>query len=77
MKKIITITALLIATIYSTASIAHTGHGNNNIFHAHDGAGYFLVMLIVGLLVGFVTYYDYKKNIHKKRPNSEKSELGL
>ena len=65
MNIITKITSLLIPAIYSTASIAHTGHGNNNILHAHDGAGYFLVMIIIGLLVGFVTYYDYKKNIRK------------
>ena len=62
MNKIIKVTILLLTSLYSATTFAHTGHGNNNIFHLHNGVDYFIVILIVGLLVGFVTYYDYKKN---------------
>jgi len=65
MNKIIKVTALLITSLYSATSFAHTGHGNNNIFHSHNGSDHSLVILIIGLLVGVATYYVYKKNITK------------
>lgn len=65
MNKITKITALLMTSLYSVTLFAHTGHGNNNIFHSHNETNYFLVMLIIGLLIGFVTYYNYKKNSRK------------
>ncbi len=65
MNKIITMTTLLISSLFSAATFAHSGHGNSNFFHIHNDTGYILVMLIAGLLVGFITYYDYKKNIRK------------
>ena len=61
MNKIIKVTALLITSLYSATTFAHTGHGNNNIFHSHNGSDHFLVILIIGLLIGFATYYVYKK----------------
>ena len=65
MKKIITTITLLITSLFSVATFAHSGHGNNNIVHTHNGTNYFLIMAIVGLFVGFFIYYDYKKNIQK------------
>ena len=63
MKKIITTITLLVTSLFSVATFAHGGHGNNNIVHSHNGTDYFLIMAVVCLFVGFVTYYDYKKNI--------------
>ena len=64
MKKIITTITLLIIGLFSVTTFAHTGHGIN-IHHSHNGADYFLIMLVVGLFISFVTYYNYKKNIRK------------
>ena len=61
MNKIIKVTALLITSLYSTTTFAHTGHGNNNI-HNHNGSDHFLIIFIIGLLIGFASYYIYKKN---------------
>jgi len=65
MKKVIKLTTLLITSLFSTITFAHTGHENSNIFHLHSDSGYILVLLIVGLLVGYATYHDYKKNVKK------------
>jgi len=64
MNKIIKVMALLVSSLFSTTTFAHAGH-SNNIIHSHNETNYFIIMLLVGLFVGFVTYYDYKKNIRK------------
>ena len=64
MNKIIKVIALLVSSLFSATTFAHTGHGNN-IIHSHNETNYFVIMLLVGLFVGLITYYDYKKNIHK------------
>ena len=65
MKKIITTITLLVTSLFSVATFAHGGHGNNHIVHSHNGTDYFLIMAVVSLFIGFITYYDYKKNIRK------------
>ncbi len=65
MNKIIKVITLLLSSLFSATTFAHTGHGNNNIFHSHNGSDHSLVILIIGLLVGFASYYVYKKNITK------------
>lgn len=62
MNKVINVITLLLTSFFSATIFAHTGHGNNNIFHSHNGSDHSLVILIIGLLIGFVTYYIYKKN---------------
>ena len=61
MNKIINVSTLLLSSLFSATSFAHTGHGNNNVFHSHNGGDYYLVILIIGLLIGFASYYVYKK----------------
>ena len=65
MNKIINIITLLLSSLFSVETFAHTGHGNNNVFHSHNGSDHALVILIIGLLIGFATYYVYKNNISK------------
>ena len=64
MNKIIKVMALLVSSLFSATTFAHTGH-SNNIIHSHNETNYFVIMLLVGLFVGLVTYFDYKKNIRK------------
>ncbi len=64
MKNIITTVTLLVTSLFSVTTLAHTGHGIN-VPHSHNGTDYFLIILAVGLFISFVTYYNYKKNIRK------------
>lgn len=61
MNKIINIFTLLLSSLFSATTFAHTGHGNNNVFHSHNGSEHSLIILITGLLIGFAIYYVYKK----------------
>lgn len=65
MNKIIKVITLLLSSLFSATTFAHTGHGNNNVFHSHNGSEHSLVILIIGLLIGVAAYYVYKKNITK------------
>ncbi len=65
MNKIINVITLLLSSLFSATAFAHTGHSNNNVFHNHNGSNYSLVLLIIGLLIGFATYYIYIKNSPK------------
>ena len=65
MDKMIKVLTLLPVSLASVTTFAHSGHDNNIIFHTHNGADHFSVILIIGLLLGVASYYVYKKNIQK------------
>jgi len=37
MNKIINVVTLLLSSLFSATTFAHTGHGNN-VFHSHSGS---------------------------------------
>ena len=64
-KKSINKTMLLIASLISPTAFAHTGIHNNELYnhtyHLLSGIDHFLVVLIIALIAGAMSYYFYKK----------------
>ena len=64
-NKISKLITFLLTSLISTLTFAHPGHGNNNIFHTHDGLDHIFVMFIIGVLISIAAYYIYKKILSK------------
>ena len=58
--KIFFIITVLFTNLFSTPLWAHTGY-HNEIHHPLIGVDHFIVILIIGLVTSFISYYFFRK----------------